>query len=129
MKIIILDDNFGIADALRIALQRLGNHDVSVVTRQQDLVEEVKRFVPDAIVFDFLLPGNGIDALIKEVNRMGSSIFYIFFSLYANDAIKRKKMKKLCEGDERRIIQKEPDLLDCAARILSVLESHVGDSR
>ncbi len=122
MRIIVLDDNFGIADALRTALMALGDNSISVVTRPQDLLEESRRVDPDAYVFDFLLPGEKIEKHIAELKKARSDILFIFFTLYADDPQKKARMMALCHEDERRIIEKEPDLRDCSRRIMSELE-------
>jgi CheY-like chemotaxis protein len=125
MRIIILDDNFGIADSLRMALEHLGGHNVAVVTRQLDVIEAAERNNPDAFVFDFLLPGDDIKTTINRIKSFCGAINFVFFTLYATDRLKREKMMEICKGDDQRIIQKEPDLADCASRILAVLERDV----
>lgn len=61
IKILVIDDNRGILDALHMALTMFGN-EVQCSLRAVDALENIDTFKPDLIILDLLLSGeNGAD--------------------------------------------------------------------
>ena len=55
-KILVCDDNVDIADVLKIILEG-GGYDVKVLNEGRNIVKEVKRFHPNLLLLDIMLPG------------------------------------------------------------------------
>jgi CheY-like chemotaxis protein len=56
-NILVVDDDMDIIDSLKMILEANG-HQVSVKTDTDDLVESVKRVLPDLIILDIIFPEN-----------------------------------------------------------------------
>src|SRR3984957_5325070 len=84
MRILVVDDDRAVRDALRRAL-RLAGYEVQVAEDGEQALEEVVQAVPDAVVLDVGLPG--IDGLevCRRVRLLGNRVPILM--LTARDAV------------------------------------------
>ena len=82
MRILIVEDEFIIAEDLRLTLQNFGHEIISIVSSGEEAIAHAERFEPDMIFMDINLDGdvNGIDAAIKI--REKHMIPIVFCSAY-----------------------------------------------
>ena len=90
MKIMIVEDEFIIAEDLKLTLQNFGHEVVSIVSSGEKAIDYADKFTPDIIFMDILLDGeiNGIDAAIKI--REKYTIPIIFCSAYIDKVTLRE---------------------------------------
>jgi two-component system response regulator MprA len=68
-RILVVDDDELYASSLRRALAYQGKYDVSVVTNPKDVLDELHRFKPHAVVLDMMMPrigGLDVCAMMNE---------------------------------------------------------------
>jgi two-component system, OmpR family, response regulator MprA len=84
MRILVVDDDRAVRDALRRALT-LGGYEVQVAEDGEQALEQVVQAVPDAVVLDVGLPG--IDGLevCRRLRRLGNRVPILI--LTARDAV------------------------------------------
>ena len=84
MRILVVDDDRAVRDALRRALT-LGGYEVQVAEDGEQALEQVVRAIPDAVVLDVGLPG--IDGLevCRRLRRLGNRVPILI--LTARDAV------------------------------------------
>ncbi len=56
MRLLVVDDDPEIMEVARLALERIGGHEVACAATAAEAVETASREVPDALVLDVLLP-------------------------------------------------------------------------
>ena len=90
MRILIVEDEFIIAEDLKLTLQDFGHEVISIVTSGEKAIEYADKFTPDIIFMDILLDGeiNGIDAAIKIREKYNVPI--IFCSAYIDKITQRE---------------------------------------
>ncbi|MBI4100478.1 response regulator [Candidatus Microgenomates bacterium] len=65
-KILIVDDDEAILDALKMAISIVGYH-VDVLTRGEKIFQKIREFPADLIILDFLLPGKNGKEIASEL--------------------------------------------------------------
>ena len=66
MRILIVEDNYIVADGLKFSLEYEG-YSVSIATNTESCYEEIKKCNYDLIIIDIMLPdGNGLE-LCREI--------------------------------------------------------------
>ena len=97
MRILIVEDEFIIAEDLKLTLQNFGHEVVSIVSSGEKAIDYADKFTPDIIFMDILLDGeiNGIDAAIKI--REKYTIPIIFCSAYI-DKVTQKETTQVKPG-------------------------------
>lgn len=91
-KILLVEDEDFMIMVFTKELVKAGFINLKVVTNGNDVVGEFKKYQPDLIVLDILLPGKtGIDAL-KEIRELpeGKNVPVIVFSNFDNPEYKER---------------------------------------
>jgi len=97
MRVMIVEDEFIIAEDLKLTLQNFGHEIVSIVSSGEEAIDYANRFLPDIIFMDIVLDGeiNGIDAAIKIKAKYEIPI--IFCSAYI-DSLTQKEASQIKPG-------------------------------
>ena len=84
-KVFVCDDNDGILDVSTIVLEGAG-YDVVTAKNGEELRENIKCILPDLILMDLWMPGDGGDVLTQEIkeNDYTKHIPVIVFSACRN---------------------------------------------
>lgn len=90
MRILIVEDEFIIAEDLKLTLQKFGHEVISIVSSGEEAITHAERFEPDMIFMDINLDGdvNGIDAAIKIMEK--HEIPIVFCSANIDELTQRK---------------------------------------
>ena len=90
MRILIVEDEFIIAEDLKLTLQNFGHEVVSIVSSGEKAIDYADKLTPDIIFMDILLDGevNGIDAAIKI--REKHNVPIVFCSAYIDKVTQRE---------------------------------------
>lgn len=95
-KVLVLDDDEGILDVIRIVLEN-NNYNVETVSFPKIFLEKVRSYAPDLILLDLTMPflnaKKTINLIKKEAAGRGSSIPIILISATDNLAKKTKKLQ------------------------------------
>ncbi len=86
MRVMIVEDEFIIAEDLKLTLQNFGHEVITIVTSGEEAINYANKFIPDIIFMDIVLAGdiNGIDAAIKI--KENNEIPIIFCSAYLDSS-------------------------------------------
>ena len=90
MRILIVEDEFIIAEDLRLTLQNFGHEVVSIVSSGEEAITYTEKLKPDVIFMDINLDGeiNGINAAIKIREKYVIPI--VFCSAYIDIVTQRE---------------------------------------
>lgn len=114
-KVIIIEDEHKIADAIAYALKREG-YLVEVVYHGDAALEKIREFCPDAIILDLMLPGiDGYDILKKLQNEKPIGVIM----LTAKEDIVNKVLGLELGADD--YMTKPFDMRELLARLKSLL--------
>ena len=114
-KVIIIEDEHKIADAIAYALKREG-YLVEVVYHGDAALEKIREFCPDAIILDLMLPGiDGYDILKKLQNEKAIGVIM----LTAKEDIVNKVLGLELGADD--YMTKPFDMRELLARLKSLL--------
>ena len=114
-KVIIIENEQKIADAIAYALKREG-YSVEVIYDGDAALEKIKEFRPDAIILDVMLPGiDGYDILKKIQNKRPIGVIM----LTAKDDIVNKVLGLELGADD--YMTKPFDMRELLARLKSLL--------
>ena len=97
MRVMIVEDEFIIAEDLKLTLQNFGHEVISIVSSGEKAIDHAVEFKPDMIFMDIVLDGevNGIDAAIKIREKFEIPI--IFCSAYI-DSLTKKEASQIKPG-------------------------------
>lgn len=56
-RILVIDDDKGLTEMVKLNLEATGNYEVCVENRSLDAIETARRFRPDLILLDYVMPG------------------------------------------------------------------------
>ncbi|MCM3625796.1 response regulator transcription factor [Paenibacillus glycanilyticus] len=115
-KIMVIEDEKKIADAISYALQREG-YLVDVVNRGDAALKRLPIFQPDAIILDVMLPGMDGYEILKKLGEKGRRIGVIM--LTAKEDIVNKVLGLELGADD--YITKPFDMRELLARLKSLL--------
>lgn len=68
-KILVVDDDLGIIEALKVALENEELYDITTTTKGEDVRELINKKRPDLILLDVLLSGVDGRDICKELKR------------------------------------------------------------
>ncbi len=90
MRILIVEDEFIIAEDLKMTIQNFGHEVIAIVSTGENAISFTDRFVPDIIFMDINLDGgiNGIDA--ARSIRKKHDIPIVFCSAYIDVVTQRE---------------------------------------
>ena len=108
MKVLNVDDNKLITEALEFAFQALG-HDFSFTNSGKDAVEMIRNNSYDAVFLDVAMPEFSGTDVIKELDTTGSIKDYNIVLLTAS-TIDDDEMKWFIEKGVRGVIKKPIDI-------------------
>lgn len=82
-KILVVDDDFAIAEALNLALTTFG-FEVKAVTKSSEVVSTAERFHPDLVILDYFLAGEDGTQLATQLRKLkdGKDLKIIMFSAH-----------------------------------------------
>ncbi|SFF08695.1 DNA-binding response regulator, OmpR family, contains REC and winged-helix (wHTH) domain [Paenibacillus catalpae] len=115
-KIMVIEDEKKIADAIAYALKREG-YLVDVVNRGDTALERLPLFQPDALILDVMLPGTDGYEILKKLREKGRRIGVIM--LTAKEDIVHKVLGLELGADD--YITKPFDMRELLARLKSLL--------
>ena len=77
MRILIVEDNYIVADGLKFSLEYEG-YSVSIATNTESCYEEIKKCNYDLIIIDIMLPdGNGLELCREIKNKINIPIIFV----------------------------------------------------
>ncbi|WP_201002226.1 response regulator transcription factor [Paenibacillus glycanilyticus] len=115
-KIMVIEDEKKIADAIAYALQREG-YLVDVVNRGDMALERLPLFQPDALILDVMLPGTDGYEILKKLREKGRRVGVIM--LTAKEDIVHKVLGLELGADD--YLTKPFDMRELLARLKSLL--------
>ena len=104
-KIIILDDEIGIIDALSFVFRRNG-YEVTGVTSPIDAIEMIRTAKYDLLILDFLMsPING-DIVVSQIREFNSEIYILLLTGHKDmapplETIKKLEIQGYCEKSDK----------------------------
>lgn len=66
-RVLIVDDERGFTESLRMSLERLGRYEAQTVNEGRDAANAARRFMPDVILLDDVMPGVGGSSVADEL--------------------------------------------------------------
>jgi two-component system OmpR family response regulator len=58
-RILVVDDDHDVRTLIAMSLSRVGGHDVRAAASGSECMAELEQWVPDVVVLDVMMPGNG----------------------------------------------------------------------
>ena len=120
-RILIIDDDRPLTNALRINLERTGDYEVCIENRSSDAISSARVFRPDLILLDIVMPeldGGDISGLLKEDPFLCDIPVLIMTALISND----ETGSKMAISHGGRLMMAKPFRLE---HLLSVVESQL----
>jgi DNA-binding response OmpR family regulator len=120
IKVLIIDDEEGICDVVRMGLEKMGDFGVSVASNGKDGIEIAKRLRPHVILLDIRMPGlDGIEVL----KRLKSNKETISIPVIMLTAVLDSSTKEECSGlFDELYLEKPVDLMVLKAKIEEVVK-------
>lgn len=91
-KILIIDDDSAVTDLLKLMLCQ-GPFDVNVTNTAKEGIINIKRWKPDVVVLDILMPGEDGWTICKEIRRF-SQVPILVMSALNNPGIHTKALEE-----------------------------------
>ncbi len=97
-KVLIVEDEWIIANDIKTSLQELGYNIVSQVSSGEDAIKQAKSKKPDLVLMDIVLQGkmNGIDAARQIISQLAIPV--VFLTAYADSNIINKAKETSAHG-------------------------------
>ncbi|MCP4297390.1 MAG: response regulator [Proteobacteria bacterium] len=91
-KILVVEDEAIIAEAIRVRLEKLNYEVVGTVTSGEEALQMIRKHEPDLVLMDILLDGelDGIDTAMQIHNQFGTPLIYLT-SYSSNSHLERAK--------------------------------------
>ncbi len=115
-RILLVEDNADLADGLRYNLEREG-YEIRIAGDGPDGLEASKRWRPDLILLDLMLPGMTGFEVLKEIRSGGSTVPVIIVSARGEEADKVRGFRL----DADQYVTKPVGLLELLERVRALL--------
>lgn len=121
IKILIIDDNFGIRETLSDILAELGYY-VDTLDNGYEAVTQVMNNSYDLIVMDINMPGNGIVTLkeLKKLKKLYPTIKVILITACCHE----ERLKEVVNGGAYAVVYKPLDV----DKLLKLIEKALGET-
>lgn len=87
MKVLIVDDNDGIREMVRLVLRSLGHEVVGEAADGEAALKAFRELRPEAVLLDMIMPGKtGLDVL-DEIRAMDASVKVIMLTAVDQDDV------------------------------------------
>jgi CheY-like chemotaxis protein len=126
-KILLVDDEEGFTTLMKIQIEASGPYEVCVVNESPKTIEVAKKFLPDVILLDVVMPeldGGDISALLKQDADLCKIPVIVVTALSSGDPDQDNEVTEADVKSGERIVLSKPIRTE---RLISVISMVVGD--
>lgn len=124
-KVLIIDDEFNFANIMKLEFERDARFEGKIATYGKDGILLAKKFCPDVILIDFMLPDITGEKVLEELRniRQTRNTKVIVYSTHTEEAIKRipNLLERLNSLGADQFISKSNGMKPLVAKVYQIL--------